>query len=252
MFRKYDLLIIIGLSVFHLVLVLLGVTGIVRVASGFIFVALLPGYSLLATLYKPYRQDFNHLEQVALAVPTSIAVSAILSLLFNSIGMSTQADRYALWQCLLTCAPAVARLLKQDTGQHLGHDFAVIVAGVLVVSLGVGIVATNIASHTDTEVVSLYLLDAKGQTADYPVNVSAGAPVQVRIGVSYQGVSVQQFQLVSPDGERSVLTLQPGQTWEKTVSIDVGQKGLRQVAWNLSGTASNAINRSVHLWVKAQ
>lgn len=73
---------IIFLSAILAVLIILDVSGTVRVALGLPFVLFFPGYTLIAALF-PARDDISDIERVALSFGLSIAVVPLLGLILN-------------------------------------------------------------------------------------------------------------------------------------------------------------------------
>lgn len=70
------------LSVILALLIVLDVSGTVRVALGLTFVLFSPGYALISALF-PARDDLNGIERVALSFGLSIAVVPLLGLILN-------------------------------------------------------------------------------------------------------------------------------------------------------------------------
>jgi uncharacterized membrane protein len=252
MARRSDLLLIIGLTISHAALVLLNVTGTVRVASGFIFLALLPGYSLLSLCYRRYRQDYNVLEQVVLAVPVSLAMNAILGMLMNMLGLSIRPEVLVTWLALLTGGLAAGAIVRVPAEHRVDLRFAAVIGGLVGIALCLGVVSQYIAPPSSRDVVSLYVLDASGRTEAYPAAARVDVPLQVRVGVSYQGHSAQQFELVSSTGTRLALGLQPGEMWQETVDVTFANPGLQQVSWQLYRSDAAVPERSVQLWIDVQ
>jgi uncharacterized membrane protein len=252
MWRRFDLMLITALAGLQVALVFLGVGGPVRVASGFVFLALLPGYSFLTVCYRRYRQDYNLLEQVALAVPVSLAISAVLGMLLNRAGLAFRAEALVVWMGLFTCGLAAIGMVRAPAGSGPDRRFVAVASGIAGIALGLGLVAHGIAPQTPDHRVNLYVLDTQGQIAEYPAVASAKVPIQMRVGVTYQGPAEQRFQLVSSTGAQIPLTLQPGARWEAPMDVVLTQPGLQQVSWSLYGSDMQTPDRSVHLWVKVR
>lgn len=73
---------ILFLSIVLAVLIVLDISGTVRVALGLPFVLFFPGYTLIAALF-PARDDLDGVERVALSFGLSIAVVPLLGLILN-------------------------------------------------------------------------------------------------------------------------------------------------------------------------
>ena len=102
-----DLVIVMSLTLLQMLLVLLDITGPVRAGSGFLFVSLWPGYSLLAAFYRLYRQNLiGILEHLVLSVPTSLALNVVLGLVLNNLNLSIRPESHVLWMGFLTSTEA--------------------------------------------------------------------------------------------------------------------------------------------------
>jgi uncharacterized membrane protein len=90
--KRYLLPTCLLIALLQLGFVLFGTTGLVRTTLGLLLVAFLPGYTLLAALYKPTAFRFGALEHVVLALPISLALSALLGLVLHSVGLGVSAS----------------------------------------------------------------------------------------------------------------------------------------------------------------
>jgi uncharacterized membrane protein len=253
--RKLDLFAIIGFSLLQVSLVYLDLAGPVRVASGFLFVALWPGYSFLAAVYPPFRQEWGILRCLGLAVPVSLALSASLGLALDKLGLSVQPGANVLWAGLLICGLAVVALVRrQPDAAGAPHDSTQrrlgVIAGLLAASLVLGLLARGIERPTQTPFLSLYVLGADGQLADNPMAVEAGVPVEVMIGGRYEGQSPQDMRLVSSTGVDIPLRLEPGEEWQEPVHFTLPEPGLHQVTWGLYLPGADTPERAVQVWVR--
>jgi uncharacterized membrane protein len=258
----YDLLGALALCALQAVLVFSGVSGPIRVANGFLFVALLPGYSLLAAVYRPFRPDLAPLEHMVLAMPVSLAMDVALGLLLNNLGWSVQPERQVIWLSVVIALPALAALWQRRAGQAkvggwIGGSrggaawHPPVLALLVCLALGLGLVSRIVASPTQAPSVSLSLLDAAGQDTSYPVDVARGATVRVQVAVALQGGMRRSFVLTSPGGTPRTIALAPGQTWRRTVAVRVRRAGVQRLSWTLTG-GSGRLRRSVHLWIRGR
>jgi uncharacterized membrane protein len=246
-----DLVIVMSFTLLQMLLVLLDIAGPIRAGSGFLFVSLWPGYSFLAAFYRLYRQNLmGILEHVVLSVPISLALNVVLGLVLNNLNLSIRPEAHVLWMGFLTCALALVAMVHPHTdhGNKLRYSLAFI--GALTVALLLGVFVHSIILSDKESYLSLYVLGADGQAVDYPIEVAAGTPVQITIGVNYGGTSVEDFHLVSPIEGEIALSVQPGDEWEKNVELTLTQPGLHRVSWDLYRSGMNVPARSVHLWLK--
>lgn len=246
-----DLVIVMSFTLLQMLLVLLDVAGPIRAGSGFLFVSLWPGYSFLAAFYRLCRQNsMGILEHVVLSVPTSLALNVALGLVLDNLHLSVRSEAHVLWMGFLTCALALAAMVYPHTDHGNKLRYSLVFIGALTVALLLGIFAHTITLSDKESYLSLYVLDADGQAVDYPIEVAAGNPVQITIGIDYGGTSVEEFNLVSPIEGKIPLNVQPGDGWEKNVELTLTQPGLHRVAWDLYRSGMNVPARSVQLWLK--
>lgn len=245
-----ELLVVIGLVLLQCVLVLSDTTGVVRLSSGFLFVTLLPGYSFLAAFSRPHLEKWSVLEHVVLAVPISLALNSILGLLLNMLSLSIEAHLHVLWMSLFICLMTWWSL-KEPVRNDQQRGYLTVMGGMVVATLLLAVVAQGGAKEA-APFVSLYVLDANGQAADYPNQLAKGEALEVTVGARYEGESAQAFQLLSPTGEKMALTLQPGEEWSKPMRLRLAEDGLQRVSWELYQVGATQPVRSVQLWIKVQ
>jgi len=246
-----DLVIVMSFTLLQMLLVLLDITGPIRAGSGFLFVSLWPGYSLLAAFCRRYRQNLmGLLEHLVLSVPTSLALNVVLGLALNNLNLSIRPDAHVLWMGFLTCALTLAAMVHPHTDHGNKRRYCLAFTGALTVALLLGVFAHS-SRLSDTEsYLSLYVLGADGQAVDYPIEVAAGTPVRITVGINYAGTSAEDLHLVSPTEDEIALRMQPGDEWEKNMELTLTQPGLHRVSWDLYRSGMNVPARSVQLWLK--
>jgi uncharacterized membrane protein len=250
--RRYDLLAVLVLCCLQIILVLFGVTGPLRIAGGFLFVALLPGYSLLAATYPPRSRGLTALEHVVLAIPVSLALDVALGLLLNNLGWSVRPERQVLWLGTVTAVLAVAALLHSASREAspVSAREAALLGTIPCLALALGLLPSLIAQPARADVVSLSLLGINGKSEAYPVAVQRETPFQVRISVDFQGTSRRTFELASPTGASRRIVLRPEHTWTAMVEVRAHAAGRQKLSWTLSSVGSPRLQRSVHLWLQ--
>lgn len=245
--------IIIGLTLFPMTLTLLGVTGPLRTGTGFLLISLLPGYSFLGTFYRPYRNDCSFLEHIALAIPTSLALNTILGLLLNQFGIESHTEMHVLWIGIFTCAIALLPILSKRVSQNTPSPLILTsVIGILGSILLVSLLTYIPESPMGEPFTSLYILDANDKAIDYPMEIPTGATTQVKVGGFYDGAPKQQMWLMSPNGDGVLLTLRPGEAWEKTFELSFADPGLYKATWSLYRLGQDTPYRLVQLWIRVQ
>jgi len=251
--RKFDLALIISLTAIQFFLVWLDVHGIIRSSLGFLFVALLPGYTLITIFYRRFGFTLTFLERLVLSVPLSLALSTIIGLVLSTIGLGTSPKIYALMTSLVIVIGVVASFARSprdtNTDANDRRDYWGLLGGLLVAALFIGLLAQpEFQARRNGAIASLYILDAAGRIADYPVSAQADTPIRIRVGVTNQSNQPQDFQLSSSLGEEILPILQPGQTWERQVDFSLTKPGLNLVSWTLVST-DGKLRRSVQLWI---
>lgn len=243
----------IGLTLLPMALTLLGITSPLRTGAGFLLISLLPGYSFLGAFYRPYRDDCSYLEHIALAIPTSLALNTILGLLLNQFDMESHTEMHTLWIGIFTCVIALLPIFKKRISQNppLPMILAAVI-GILGSVLLVSLLTYIPEAQIEETFTSLYILDANDQAIDYPIEIPAGAATQVKVGGFYDGAQKQQTWLMSPNGDGVLLTLYPGEAWEKTFELSFTDPGLYKATWSLYRLDQETPYRLVQLWIRVQ
>ncbi len=250
--KNLDLLVVVGLVFLQCVLLLTGITGIIRFISGFMFVSFLPGYVSLAAFYRPHLEEWDVLEHSLLSVPVSLAINAILGLVLNTLSLSTQPESHLLWGSLFICSMAWLARGSHSGKQDDNKRYLFVTGGLVGAVLLVAVFASVTLSKGTQEVVSLYLLNADGQAERYPNAITLGEPLRVIVGGHYEGATEQEFELVSSTGAQIPLTLQPGEEWRKEVQVTLQNNGPQNVSWSLQEPGTDEPLRLVQLWLDVE
>lgn len=274
--RRLDLLAIAALALLQVLLVLLGTGGPLRIAGGLLMMTLWPGYSLLAALGRGFRQALEPLEHVALAIPASLSLNALLGLALNHAGLSVDPLTSTLWMSgyvmLLSAAAAIARQRRKHADRDVGTGAVrgLVLGGIVLVALATGIAITYNSRAGPSPHTSLYLLDQAGTTAAYPAHAAPDAPILITVGIAYKGDAPRDVHLVAsstrlPAGYRArpaprslpvvhaaiPITLQPGEIWEAEVAVTLTAPGLHRIRCELCPVDGGPCERAVHLWIRA-
>lgn len=227
--------------------------GSVRVATGFIFLTFLPGYSLLAAHYRSRRINFGALEHIVLSIPVSLAFNTIVGTLLNNFNIHLIPELHVIWMgliLLVLCLPSLYLGYKNHQGvlKYLpvlgGIIFAAIIFGLFTY-----IMPGSTLTRPDTTFTSLSILDAEKRAINYPSKVLAGETLRIYIQVSLIRGSNQEFILRSAAGEEYNIYLKPGEDWQKPFDFIFEEAGLYKLSWNLHRADDPPFERSVHLWL---
>lgn len=250
--RYGDLVAVMALCGLQLVLVLYDISGPLRTASGLAYVALLPGYALLAAFYRPHRPNLSGLEHTVIAIPVSLAFSTVAGQSLNAVGLGMESIALGTWiggTVAIATVIAAWRVSSEATRatRSLG-PFAVGVLSVCLIGMGGAWVAANDAPEP---IAALYVVNANGELPDGPVVAAIGDELEFRIGVTYGGSGADELALVSPDGTTQRLTFDD-RSWQTAVHVTVERRGLHPVSWRLIDELTGAENRSVRVWIDGQ
>jgi uncharacterized membrane protein len=242
---RLDLIATIGTAGLQVWLVSSGTGGVPGVATGLVFTLVLPGYAVLAALRIPQRHRLSPAQHLALSIPLSIAVVAVVGLVLNEVGLGIDAVLQASVLALLTCASAgVAMLSRSGPSFEPTLRAAAIAAGIAISALCIGVLAGYIDGQPPSDSVSLYVVGSDGSVETIPTEVAPGGVVTLTLGVDYSGPGQAAFTLEAPGGSWDV-QLRDGQTWQRNVSVVLPRPGLNDLVFRLVGTGPTQTERSV-------
>lgn len=270
---RLDMTIIALLTLLQILLTGWQIEGPTRIAGGLLLLSVWPGYCVLAALESRFRRRLSAPEHVALAIPTSLGLHALLGLALNALGGRAWSWLYSAGTggCVILLALATAvRGRRSDAGPTLSRALAI--AGIGLVALTAGTVIDHRTAPRSASHLSLYLLDEAGQMSAYPTRVTPGEQVRVHVGITYDGPIPRALRLIrsratTPVGAggptRSALdagrteavtqiTLQPHSEWEQPATLRLEQAGLHRITWRLCPAEGGRCERSVHLWIQAE
>ena len=253
----FDLVLVVLFSSLQLLFVWSGTHGFVRVVSGFMFLAVWPGYSLLALVSGFRRQEQSLLEHVAVAVPVSLALATILGLVINALDITSspqvQASCIAVLIYAFSFSAIVVRRRSGRDGEPDRLQFATLMGSLFAAAVVLGLLASGLKSEqaNDEHFASLYVLDAKGQLVGSPLTAEVGIPLVFTVGGEYEGPVTDDVLLSSSTGERLQITLEPNSEWERQVEIVLTEPGEQVISWQLA-SSSGGFERNVQLRVTAR
>jgi len=230
--RRIDLYLILALTVLHVILVLFDITGLLRMMSGLIFMIFSPGYCLIATrdAYRPDQANWSPVEHVILAMPASLALHSTLGLAFDRISLTIAPQYHVLWMGLLICALCAWIMTRRPANEarFSGSYYLPLFGGIVISALIVGLVARPILSADQTELISLYVLDADGQSITYPQSTKVGKSIELTIGGIYQAAEAQEFRLVGQKlayGDHILPAIPADRALDDVLVAEVGESG---------------------------
>jgi len=139
----------------------------------------------------------------------------------------------------------------------LGRLLTWLLAALVVVSGGGVLYIAATPSQTPQAYTEFYVLNADGQAAEYPTNLSVGEQATVRLGVvNYEGESTS-YRLSVRAGERTLQTrevsLVQSERWEEPVTFRLETAGSHRVRFllfkNPAGTGEQEPDLQLRLWV---
>jgi uncharacterized membrane protein len=255
--------------------------GPLRVVLGLAYVFAVPGYALQAALF-PRPADLDRAARFALATGLSVAVLPPLVLVLDWLpwGIRTWPALIGLNAITLVCV-LIAMLRRAGPGtreavdlpplvperQRLGAWWSglrpparrlyVAMTVTLLVALG-SAAALVILPQPDAYFTEFYILGAQGLVADYPREVVAGQPFEVRTGIrNLEGVDMRyRVEVTSFDqvvGKTGEFSIPAGQVVEGPFSIALPIPGDDvPVIFHLYRSGQAEPYRTLRLWIKVR
>ncbi|MCA9925070.1 MAG: DUF1616 domain-containing protein [Anaerolineales bacterium] len=248
--RYFDLVGILLVTAVQLIFVYFDLHGPVRVVTGFLFVALLPGYALLAGFYRPYRPRFHMLEHIALAIPLSLALNTIVGLTLNLVGLGLRPGLQVIWMSSITLIGVGWAWTKTTAHVDLMPQAWGILVSVIAAAALLNFATFSVEPNGDDTFVSLYVVDEQESISMYPSSISVGEPFTLIVGGEYRGKTAQSFRLMSNTvDEPELLMLEPGMQWERPFTLTLSEPGRHLLSWELYQSETTTPARTVRIWV---
>jgi len=203
LWRYWDLLTIIALSLILDVLILYAPDSFLRKALGLVFILFFPGYVFITTLF-PNRQELDNLERLALSFGLSIAIVPLIGLglnytpwgirlipilvsltLFNVglavLAMYRRSRAFEPWIPWVTLDD-IKRELEWESSSKLDRALTVILIVSIIASVGtLGYVITH--PKPAEPFTEFYILGPDGKADNYPTSLTVGENGTVIIGI---------------------------------------------------------------------
>jgi uncharacterized membrane protein len=233
--RKFELFVILGLTVSQAFLAICDITGPFRVVSGFIFLTILPGYVLLSFFYRTKLEQLGFFAHLVLSIPISLALISTLGLSANylSIGLENIPNVTWLSTFILFFASISYFRRSKEKRYNLRSNHYLLIIGSLMILFALNFSLSDVDEHSENPYLRLYVLNNESLTDHYPNQVQVRTTVEIMLGVKYGGYTEQQFTLTSSHGSKIRLSLSPGETWTEFVKVTLNKPGLHEVTSKL-------------------
>nr|WP_099209603.1 DUF1616 domain-containing protein [Thermococcus henrietii] len=201
--RYWDLLTLIGLSILMDVLIAAFPDSLARKALGLAFVLFFPGYAFVTALF-PERKELDNLERLALSFGLSIAIVPLIGLALNytpwGIRLKPILVSLTLFNIIFALAavyrrknaiePWIPWITPEDIKRELEWeeasrlDKALTVILIIAIVTSVGVLAYVVTHPKPGEAFTeFYILGPNGKASDYPTNLTVGQNATVIIGI---------------------------------------------------------------------
>ena len=249
--RKIELFVILGLTATQVFLAICEVTGPFRVVSGFIFLTILPGYVLLSFFYHNKLGHHGFLAHLVLSIPISLALISTLGLMANSLSIGLDIIPNITWLSTFILFFASISFLRssKEKSYNLRSNHYLLIIGSLMILFALNFSLSGIHEQSENPYLNLYVLNNESQSNNYPNQVRVNSPVEVLLGVEYEGNTEQQFTLTSSHGSKIHFSLSPGETWTGVVKVTLNKPGLQEVTWTLNQEGQAVPKREIRLWM---
>lgn len=264
---------ILFLSVILAVLIVLDVSGTVRIAFGLPSVLFFPGYTLIAALF-PARDDLDGIERVALSFGLSIAVVPLLGLILNYTPWGIRLYPILLSLLVFTIMMSIIAIYRRNKLSfekrfvvslnvettkwgdlsRLDKILSVALVGVIILAVG-SIYYVSTTPKVGEKFTEFYILGPSGKADAYPRDMKTGEDKEVILGtVNHEYRPVSYTAEVRMDGyvkkRLGPFELKNEEKKEESVSFSVYEPHENlKVEFLLFKDGESDPYRSLHLWV---
>jgi uncharacterized membrane protein len=244
---------------------------LVRTVSGFAYILVAPGYSLLAAIF-PNTRTMGLASRVGLSMGVSIALTTIVGLFLNYtlIGISSASALIAVTAVVIVCAAlAFWRRIKavdEFESEDLSEEYSLIRKLPWALGLYIGFVilfsvmgwgtsqaSTTMASDAQEHFTEFFVtqLDPYEETREN--TFLTGEPVLFTLtAINREGVdSAYRVVVIGAEGEEQIIDfqLEPGERWREVVVV-VNQRAHRnaKVSFILYKQGITKPYRSLYIW----
>jgi len=251
----------IGVNVFGFVL---------RLIVGLIFLLVLPGLALVSALF-PRQADLNGIERLALAVGTSISITAGVAALLNFTPWGIELSSMVISIGLITILFAVVgyyrlrntaddreavQSARENKSVRMGGLLFGIAVAILMLAFGINTYHAVIG-EPEENITQLFLQSADGSRLEGPIEVGVGEPVSFMIGVVNHEHAAMPFtvEILNNDSVEQIddFYLENSESWTSTYALHIDNSGENQeVSIFLYKGSEKTPYRTLHMWVTAR
>lgn len=268
--KKFDVIVIFGLSILFLILYMYFPGSLLNTLLGLPFVLIFPGYALVSAVYRT-EHNLDLPQRLALSCVISLTIVTLLAIGLNAIGyLSTTSQILGIELIIIvSCIVVVYRRFHRDKGPHFVKEpggrkvyqqFNSIWVGIVVVVAFIifGMIINLIMEgQAPTNTTAFYLLGAGGKAGNYPAQVNLGIPFPIAIGIinnENEPITYHvKVQIDQRDPESlATVVLKPGEKWEQSFDLLIehadGSGAL--VRFNLHKGSAGEVYRSLHFYTQ--
>jgi uncharacterized membrane protein len=278
---KSDFIVIFSINALLFILFVLGdlstsgIFGFFRVVLGGMYVLFAPGYALQAALF-PRREHLGSLDRLALSFGLSVAIMPVLGLALDG-----PPGGIFLWQSFtfLTALTIICGLVAMyrrsrlstdednvnDTELNLGEWWksqsvpGQLLFSLIPVSVIIGLVLVLYILFVpipEKQFTEFYIRSASDVAANYPLEVKAGQPFTIKVGVVNHEGKDSTYSIQSEMHEHILaatapFTLVDGQSVSLDVALSSSTPGDRQLMEILL-LRDNRVYRRLYLWLNVE
>jgi uncharacterized membrane protein len=252
-----------------------GVLGFLRVGLGFIYLIFAPGYALQAALF-PRREHLASLDRLALSIGLSIAIMPALGLMLDG-----PPGGIFLWQSfiVLTMLTAICGFIaiyrrgrltggqakSDETELNLrrwwqsqtfaGRSLFVLIPMAVVLGFILVLYVLSVPS-SDKQFTEFYMVSTSNVAANYPLEISAGQPFTVKVGViNREGKNISYSIDARMNGKIVAGTAPFTLVDDQSISLDiavVGSTAGDQQLLEILLLRDNQVYRRLYLWLNVK
>lgn len=248
MMRRAPFVFIISIIVLELILTIIASESPLKIATGFLLVAFLPGYTFLEVVYRRSRHNLLEYEQIALAIPVSLALDVLLGLLANNIPF-IGIQSYLIWMVLLILSMTLMSVVWDSVSVEMRSEQGFMLVGLICLSLVFGSLVTLPTKPVVEPYLSLSIIPSNEGSITIPTTVVVDKPIQINIQIIYRGDTGREILLVT-QGEQYEIHLKPDD--QKVIPYDLVFKelGYFQSRWDIIDPLVGKSIRSVRLGLR--
>ena len=243
--RKASLVFIITIIVLQLILTIAASESPLKIATGFLLVVFLPGYTFIEVVYRRYHKNLKEFEQVALAVPVSLTMNVLLGLLANRVAF-IGIQSYVIWMVLLVLSMTLFSVIWSSTSEEIRKEHVFLLVGLIILSVAFGYLVSYPAKTIVEPYLSLSIISGDGGNVSIPITTVVDKPVHIDIQIVHHGDNVKEIFLIS-GGDKQHIHLEPDDQQMIPYDLIFKEPGYYQSRWDIVDSISGESIRAVHL-----